>query len=155
MVTPLFVDIEWSFTISIDKYYLFSPLLPFPPLLSSPFQLYSIFLPSIISFTVVYQFAIPPEMGECSSFSTSLPTCATTWGLDLSHSDCYKVESQGWFCICLKTKDAEPFFKCFKMPLFRILYLALYLILKLDYLVLWNLISWCLYIFCIFDLFWM
>jgi len=32
-----------------------------------------------------------------SSFSTSLPTYAVTWGFDLSHSDWCKVESQGRF----------------------------------------------------------
>jgi hypothetical protein len=44
-----------------------------------------------------YQFAIPPAMGECSSVSTSSPTCVITCSFDLIHSDIYKVESQGCF----------------------------------------------------------
>ena len=46
---------------------------------------------------VVVQFAILPAMEECSSLSTSSPTCVVTWSFDLSHSDWCKVECQGCF----------------------------------------------------------
>ena len=46
---------------------------------------------------VAVQFAIPPAMKEGSSFSTALTTCAVTLVFDLSHSDWFKVESQGLF----------------------------------------------------------
>ena len=36
-------------------------------------------------------------MEECSSFSTSSPTCAVTCGFDLSHSDWCKMEFQSQF----------------------------------------------------------
>jgi hypothetical protein len=51
-------------------------------------------------------------MEECSSFSTSSPTCVVTRGFDLSHSDQCKVELQGCFDLhFLITKDFEHFFR--------------------------------------------
>ena len=44
-----------------------------------------------------YKFPIPPAMEECSFFSTSLPTCTVSVGLDLSISDGCNLESQGHF----------------------------------------------------------
>ena len=44
-----------------------------------------------------YKFPIPPAMEECSFFSTSLPTCTVSVGLDLSMSDGCNLESQGHF----------------------------------------------------------
>ena len=50
-----------------------------------------------VDFKCLYQFTIPRAMEKCSYFSTSSPTCDVTCGFDLSHSDWYKVESQGHF----------------------------------------------------------
>jgi hypothetical protein len=56
----------------------------------------------------LYQFPIPPTVEECSSISTSLPTCVVTCGFDLSRSNWYKVESQGRFDLHFpETKDVS------------------------------------------------
>ena len=44
-----------------------------------------------------YKFPFPPAVEECSFFSTSLPTCTVSVGLDLSISDGCNLESQGHF----------------------------------------------------------
>jgi hypothetical protein len=42
----------------------------------------------------LYQLAIPPEMEDYFSFSTSSPASALTCVSELSHSDWYEVASQ-------------------------------------------------------------
>jgi hypothetical protein len=70
----------------------------------------------------LYQLAIPPTMEEYSSFFTSSPTSAGTWGFDLSHSDWSEVESQGlfWFTFL----DVE-FFILFYLFIYLFIYLFL------------------------------
>ena len=58
---------------------------------------------------------IPPAMGECSSFSTSLPALALTLIFGLSYSDCCEMEFLKWVIliyISLMTKDVDHFFRC-------------------------------------------
>jgi hypothetical protein len=46
---------------------------------------------------VVTQVCNPTNNGGMFHFSTSSPTYVVTWVFDLSHSDWYKVETQGHF----------------------------------------------------------
>jgi hypothetical protein len=51
-----------------------------------------------------YQFAVPPAVEECFSFSTFSPTYAVIWGFNFSQSDSCKVESQDkWDIIKLES----------------------------------------------------
>lgn len=58
----------------------------------------------------MYQFVIPPSIKKCYSVSTLLTACFVTWVFDLWHSDCCKVQTQGYFDLHFKS---YPFPPCF------------------------------------------
>jgi hypothetical protein len=78
----------------------------------------------------MYQCAITPAMEECSSFSTSSPTCIITWRFDLSHSVWYKMESQGsfylHFCLLRTLMISSGASQPFEIPQLWILDLVLH-----------------------------
>ena len=68
--------------------------------------------------------------GDVSTFSTSLPASAVTWGFDPNHSDTSEVDSRVLLIyISLMTKNVEHFLgasQSFIIPELRLLCLALY-----------------------------